>query len=255
VVLTGIPIAIYYSIQYDISRHGDFVTMLSGLWSALATVILGIIALWQNRQYKKLSDKTSNETTTLQHDIKELTEKSQQALSTLKGIENSRYQPMLEIWNDNIFGFAKGTYKDYMKKRNCVPQANYFNVDPDVYTNNTGETVSQYNTFGFFIKNIGEKTIRNFCSNYETNSSEDYSFATFSCDINPGEFAFVLLINIEKFENNEQDIQLQFNMQNLINESYSFPLNLNFYYNEHEKNPGVAYNGGDIDRVIIPDLR
>lgn len=250
-----IVVAVCSSIKYDISCNNNFVTMLSGLWSAFATVVLGFIAIWQNRQYKKLSDKTSIETTALQHEIKELTEKSQQALSTLKKIENSRYQPMLEIWNINIFGFAKESYKEYTRKYNCVPQANYFNGHPDIYSKNIGETLSQYNSFGFLIKNIGEKTIRSLSAAYEMDQSNYYSFTAFSCDIDPGAFAFVLLINIENFENNEQEIQLQFNMQNLIGESYSFPLNLHFYYDEYEKTPGVVYNGGDMNVVIIPDLR
>ena len=35
----------------------NFVSMLSGIISAMATIILGIIAMWQNKQYKEMSDK------------------------------------------------------------------------------------------------------------------------------------------------------------------------------------------------------
>ena len=37
--------------------NSNFVSMISGLWSAVATLAVGIIAYWQNRQYKKLSDR------------------------------------------------------------------------------------------------------------------------------------------------------------------------------------------------------
>lgn len=59
-MIAGIVVAIYYSIQYDISCNGNFTTILSGLWSAFATIVLGIIALWQNSQYKKLSDEMTD---------------------------------------------------------------------------------------------------------------------------------------------------------------------------------------------------
>lgn len=34
--------------------------MISGLWSALATVVLGGIAFWQNKRYKELSDELND---------------------------------------------------------------------------------------------------------------------------------------------------------------------------------------------------
>ena len=37
--------------------NGNFVSMLSGLWSAAATVVLGVVAFMQNSRYKELSDK------------------------------------------------------------------------------------------------------------------------------------------------------------------------------------------------------
>lgn len=37
--------------------NANLVSMISGLWSAVATVVLGLIAVWQNKRYKQLSDK------------------------------------------------------------------------------------------------------------------------------------------------------------------------------------------------------
>ena len=38
----------------------NLVSMISGLWSALATVVLGGIAFWQNKRYKELSDELND---------------------------------------------------------------------------------------------------------------------------------------------------------------------------------------------------
>ena len=35
----------------------NLATLISGIWSALATVTLGLIALWQNKRYKEYTDR------------------------------------------------------------------------------------------------------------------------------------------------------------------------------------------------------
>jgi len=47
----------YLSAIYDIREHGNWITVLSGFWSAAATIFLGGIAIWQSRLYKKENDK------------------------------------------------------------------------------------------------------------------------------------------------------------------------------------------------------
>lgn len=248
-IIAGIVVAIYYSIQYDISCNRNFTTMLSGLWSALATVVLGIIALWQNNQYKKLSDKTSGETIRLQHDLKDLTEKQEQALLTLKHIEDIKYQPMLEKWNITYFGFSFKSLSDCIKEYRCSIQYNYFNmINPEGYSKVS--EVPQYNTFGFLIKNVGEKTIRNFRLGINFDTKKYFAFTTFGCDIEPGHFTLVLLINIKKFEGNEQFFELCFLMQNLLGEDFSYNLNLVIGFDER---PFASFNGGDIEGIIVPE--
>lgn len=44
------------SLYYDYCCNQNCVTIISGLWSALATAAIGGVAYWQNKQYKKLSD-------------------------------------------------------------------------------------------------------------------------------------------------------------------------------------------------------
>ncbi len=38
----------------------NLATLISGIWSALATVTLGLIALWQNKKYKQLADQQND---------------------------------------------------------------------------------------------------------------------------------------------------------------------------------------------------
>lgn len=48
------------TIQYDIQVNGNCSTALSGLWSAAATLGIGLIAFWQNKRYKKLADEAND---------------------------------------------------------------------------------------------------------------------------------------------------------------------------------------------------
>lgn len=48
------------TIQYDISVNGNCATAISGLWSAAATLGIGLIAYWQNQRYKKLADEAND---------------------------------------------------------------------------------------------------------------------------------------------------------------------------------------------------
>lgn len=49
------------SLRYSFcaGANSNVVSMFSGFWSAGATAILGFIAVWQNRRYKKLSDEST----------------------------------------------------------------------------------------------------------------------------------------------------------------------------------------------------
>ena len=48
------------SLLYDYHIHGDCVTVISGLWSAVATAAIGGIAYWQNKRYKQLADEAND---------------------------------------------------------------------------------------------------------------------------------------------------------------------------------------------------
>ena len=48
------------SLIYDYCYNGNCVTIISGLWSAVATAAIGGIAYWQNKRYKQLTDETND---------------------------------------------------------------------------------------------------------------------------------------------------------------------------------------------------
>lgn len=130
-IIIVIIFCVYFSIRYALTANSNpnLVSMISGWISAVATAALGGFSLWQNKQYKKLSDKSSVMATDLQQEIRNLTVKSQQALTTLKKIENIKYQPMLKKWNVNYFGFSKESFTKCIKEYSCAVQQNLFNVN------------------------------------------------------------------------------------------------------------------------------
>ena len=48
------------SLKYDYNHNGNAVTTISGLWSAAATIVVGLIAFWQSKKYKEISDKATD---------------------------------------------------------------------------------------------------------------------------------------------------------------------------------------------------
>ena len=48
------------SLIYDFHKNGNCVTIISGLWSAVATAAIGGIAYWQNKRYKQLADEAND---------------------------------------------------------------------------------------------------------------------------------------------------------------------------------------------------
>lgn len=59
IIILVILVAIIVSFCYDYQINGNVLTILSAMWSAAATALLGGIAYWQNKRYKELSDKYS----------------------------------------------------------------------------------------------------------------------------------------------------------------------------------------------------
>ena len=62
---------------------------------AVGTVLLGVIALYQNKRYKELSDSSERKLMELQNEIKILTEKSVYLIELNSKIEQAKYYPIL----------------------------------------------------------------------------------------------------------------------------------------------------------------
>ena len=92
-----------FNIPINLSKETWFGFIASYL-GAVGTVMLGIIALYQNKKYKELSDSSEEKFITLQNEIKTLTEKSVALIELNSKIEQAKYYPILtninySYWN------------------------------------------------------------------------------------------------------------------------------------------------------------
>jgi hypothetical protein len=231
-VLLALILMLYFSFK----THDDVATMIAGLWSAVATVSLGGIAIYQSWQYKKLSDKAMEDYQQLQVEIKYLTNNMATAIDTLQKIEKSKYYPNLEKWNYSIFKLGKETLCQINEDDNNVIQLNYINVNEEDIFKEINEIVEKYNIFGFCIKNVGEKVIRNFCANEMSISyikNQGYFIINKSCDIKPGQFVYVFMVNLPDYLSLEGEfIKIDFTMNNLILDKFVCHCEIHFYMDE-----------------------
>lgn len=232
IVVVFLMVALYFSFK----TKGDVATMVAGLWSALATVVLGLIALNQSRQYKKLSDKATKDYRDLQIEIKNLTSSMDEAINTLKKIEKAKYYPNLEEWRHYMFGINRDSYSEIMEDSSYTAQFNYLNVSQKELHRDFVDIIDNYNIFAFYLKNIGEKTIRNFnCERISFPGIMDKGYSVFykSCDIKPGQIVIIFLINIPEFSSLEGvNVNMNFKMENLIGEHYVCQSDIIFYNND-----------------------
>lgn len=220
-------------LYYSFKTKGDTATMIAGLWSALATIILGWIAIYQSKQYKRLSDKATEDYVNLQVQIKNLTVNMVEAIDTLKRIEKAKYYPNLEDLGYCFYAMDQSDYDRVDGDPDCVIQPNYLNVGQEDVTKEFVEIIRDYNIFAFYLKNIGEKTIRNFhCKKISLPliTEQYYSFFSNSSDIKPGQLVLVCIVNIPEYLSLiGTRIEMKFNMENLIGESYFCQSDISFY--------------------------
>lgn len=235
-------LALYFSFK----TKDDVATMIAGLWSALATVVLGFIALNQSRQYKKLSDKANKDYQDLQVEIRNLTNSMADAIDTLKRIEKAKYYPNIEDNRYCILGMSKDKCKKIMEDDNYTIQLNYINVNEEDMKKELVDIIEKYNVFAFCLKNIGEKTIRNFnCHSLVFPSVTDADtvfIAHGSCDIKPGQLVLILIINIPDYLSLDgYHVEMKFQMENLIAEPYTCQSDIAFYVYDNEPNAIVEF--------------
>lgn len=208
------------SIIYDIAKNNNAVTMLAGLWSAFATLFLGGIAVWQNKSYKELSDKSSKETSEIQENIMLLTEKTMNAIETLKKIEMSKYYPLVERMPQTYHGISKKLYLKEFDK-DFVIQPTMINMDINDILLPIGDLYEKYNSCSFVVKNTSEKAIRHFnCYKLRINGNEPAFIVKIECDILPGQNALVSILNFPEYKKDEIDVEIEFTLNNLVMDKY-----------------------------------
>lgn len=226
---TCLGAAVYYSFK----TVGDTATMVAGLWSAIATVVLGAIALFQSHRYKKLSERASEDMKITQNEIKNLTKELNSAVKTLQNIEKAKYYPDLEDQLHLYLEMDGSKYKKLLENENLIFQLTYLNLGESSLHMSTEEVIEKYNVFAFELKNIGEKTIRNFMSDdieFDPITKGDCAIYKFSCDIKEGQSVIVALINFPELKTIVGEcLNMKFEMQNLIGETYTCSCNIYFY--------------------------
>lgn len=211
-----------FNIAVSFSREIWFGFIASYI-GAIGTTILGIIAIWQNKKYKELSDKSSEESSIIQKELKDLSKKTMDAIETLKRIELLKYYPSIERIPDIWCGITKKDYIKQFKNKNYVIQSNIINPED---TNDLNFPISElfdkYNTYLFIIKNIGEKAIRNFnCNNLLINGKQPDFVVNYECDIESGKCATIAILNFPQFKKNETiELNMRFKFKNLVMDDY-----------------------------------
>ncbi|QUH25546.1 hypothetical protein [Serpentinicella alkaliphila] len=189
---------------------------------ALGTIALGIIALWQNKRYKELSEKSSHDAALIQKDLKSLSLETMEAIEILKRIELAKYYPLIERIPYTSYGTTKAVIESLIESEDDVIQINYLNVDMTDLTEPISELVEKYNSYYFIVRNISEKTIRNFTCTEVTINGIGPSFRVSSnCDIPPGKNAIILISDFPRFLEGEViELEMKFTLNNLVMERY-----------------------------------
>lgn len=242
----AVALLLVLAVYFSFKTKGDVATMVAGLWSALATVVLGLIALNQSRQYKNLSDKATQDYQDLQIEIKNLNGSMAEAIDTLKRIEKAKYYPNLEDWHYHFFGMGRESYIKMVEDMDYVVQLNYLNVSEEDISKDFTDVIGDYNVFAFRLKNAGEKAIRNFnCKNISFPSITDsggHFIINCPCDIKPGQFVLVCLINIPGYLSMDGiNVEMSFRMENLISEIYGCQADITFYNYKERPNVNIDF--------------
>ena len=230
VILLIFLILIYISFRYDYLINGNITTMLAGLWSAFATGIIGLIALYQNKRYKELSELSTKQYETVQIQIRDLSKRTMESIELLNSIEQAKYYPQIRKESGVCMNVPFKYIVDEYPSSEHVFQMTFLNFMEGVeYMRDHNSILNKNNIVGFSMKNQGEKPIRDFiCRNISINSKKIVNYQSFSCDILPGGSAAILLFlsngkDIDSAYNSSGlSIDFVFSCENLIGDHYEF---------------------------------
>lgn len=224
-----------FNTQIKFSREVWFGFIASYL-GAVGTVLLGIIALYQNKRYKKLSDESEKRFIELQAEIKELNKRNVELIEINTKIEKAKYYPQLSEQKHYYWNISGENLEENFNMDNgfqiTIKKEDDFNSSDRLLN----EIFDKYYTFTYVLKNEGEKTIRNFnCKNLKINSKHGMGFwVYYPCDIEPGKLMYVVYatkINMhEKVKKGELNtINFEYSMENVIGEKFSMEVYIEFY--------------------------
>lgn len=202
----------------------------------IGTVLLGIIALYQNKRYKELSDESEKRFIDLQTEIKELNKKNVELIEINTKIEKAKYYPILSEMEHYYWNMSGKKLEEDFNLENSFQITIKKESDFDKRDERIAKIFDDYYTFVYVLKNEGERTIRNFsCYDVKINNKQELGFwIYYPCDIEPGEMVYVVYatkINIIKqIQNGEiYSMDFMYNMENVLGERYTMSAWAQFY--------------------------
>lgn len=209
---------------------------------AIGAVVLGGIALYQNKIYKELSDQSGEEIKNLQTEIKNLNKRSVELIEINTKLEKSKYYPQLSEhsfpqWNGKL---KKEDLKNTFQITVGVPYSS------DIYTFLASDPTpsglfEKFDTFTYVLKNEGEKVIRNLrCIGiYEKGERISHIWSHASCDVDPGKEVYLVYAtewNLREriINGNVDTLDFEYEMENVIGEKFSMKCKVTFYIDDQE---------------------
>ena len=245
-----------FNIPITFSKETWFGFIASYL-GAIGTVSLGIIALYQNKKYKELSDTSEERLLALQTEIKKLIEKNVALIELNSKIERAKYFPILTNMHHSYWNMSKENAKNSFDFENDAFVFSYKNIHPKEIPNSLIDIFNQYHTFVYTLKNDGERTIRNFsCTSVTQNGQlhEHRFWFCQTCDIESGSIlrcAYVTKFNIgEQCKNGEiESLSFKYEMENVIGEHFEMTADLHFIPTSKNEAPDYMIEFTPIHRV------
>lgn len=232
-----------FNIPISFSKESWF-GFISSYLGAIGTISLGIIALYQNKKYKELSEKSEERFLSLQEKIKTLTEKSVELIELNSKLEEAKYFPILSDIHHTYWNLTSKHLKDEMDFEKDAFQVSYKQEDPYEISSSYMTVFDKYYTFTYTLKNDSEHMIHNFtCSRIiQNNDSLEMGIWLFqTCDIKPG--AALRCVYATKYDLAQQcrdgkiqSLSFQYKMDNVLGDR--FEMKIDFYFNPcSENNP------------------
>lgn len=232
-------------------------SFIASYLGAVGTILLGIIALYQNKKYKELSDSSEERFLTLQEEIKNLTEKSVSLIELNSKLEKAKYYPILSnmnhaYWNltgehlMQSFDFDKDSFQISFKKEN-----------PNEMLTSYLDIFEQYYTFTYTFKNDSERTIRNFtCKSIIKNDQRtEMGFWLYqSCDIEPGSLlrcVYATKFNLAQqcMDGTTQSLSFKYRMENVIGELFELTIDFCFIASPENEAPDFMVEISPIQKI------